>query len=146
MKEYERTALIERIERDGATVGASIPDQLTVQGEEVSLRNRVIAVQSAGRVVPEEHAEIDDLVVALRRERLARRNRIEDDPELDRATAESLAESIIGIDRALAALANADRDEDIEAQMQAKEVEDQARWRAFVQQARGNDINRGVDR
>ena len=52
MKEYERKQLLERVEREGATVGADIPETIDVQGESVDLREFVFEIKRRETVAP----------------------------------------------------------------------------------------------
>ncbi len=137
MQEYERKRLLERIEREAATVGADIPETVEVQGETVELRSFVFEVKRYDRVPPGETDRVERATRNLRRERLQRKQRIEDD-DITREEGERLAESIVGIDRALNALESLDAT-DLEAEQQAKEAADKKRWVRFLQQALGND-------
>ena len=103
MKEYERKQLLERIGRDGATVGAAIPDRIDIQGESVDLREFVFEIKRRDTVPPGERERVEQAKTNLRRERLQRKQRIEDG-DISREEGERLAEAIIGIDRALNAL------------------------------------------
>jgi hypothetical protein len=78
----------------------------------------------------------------LRRERLQRKQRLED-ADIPRAEGERLVESIVGIDRALNALGDLGTT-DIEREADAKDAADRKRWMSFLQQALGNeDSNAG---
>jgi hypothetical protein len=86
MKEFERKQLLERINREGATVDASIPDRIAVQGEEVALQEFVFEVERRDTVPPGERERVEQAKKNLRRERLQRKQRIEDE---DSAESES---------------------------------------------------------
>ncbi len=140
MQEYERKRLLERIEREGATVGADIPETVEVQGETVELRSFVFEVKRRDRIPPGETDRVERAKRNLRRERLQRKQRIEDG-DITREEGERLAESIVGIDRALNALESLGPT-DLEAEQEAKEAADQKRWVRFLQQALGDDDSR----
>ena len=137
MKSYERKQLLARIDREGATIGASIPETITVEGEPLELRAFVFEVRSRESVPAEDREEIELAKRNLRRERIARRDRIEAG-DISRERGEELAESIIGIDRALHALSDLGT-ADIEAEAEAQERADRKRWVSFLQQALGNE-------
>ena len=137
MKSYERKQLLARIDREGATIGASIPETITVEGEPLELRAFVFEVRSRESVPAEDREEIELAKRNLRRERIARRDRIEEG-DISRERGEELAESIIGIDRALHALSDLGT-ADIEAEAEAQERADRKRWVSFLQQALGNE-------
>ena len=139
MKEYERKQLLERIGRDGATVGAAIPDRIDIQGESVDLREFVFEIKRRDTVPPGERERVEQAKTNLRRERLQRKQRIEDG-DISREEGERLAEAIIGIDRALNALESLGPT-DLEAEMEAQERADKQRWMNFLQKALGQDTD-----
>ena len=139
MKEYERKQLLERIGRDGATVGAAIPDRIDIQGESVDLREFVFEIKRRDTVPPGERERVEQAKTNLRRERLQRKQRIEDG-DIPREEGERLAEAIIGIDRALNALESLGPT-DLEAEMEAQERADKRRWMNFLQKALGQDTD-----
>jgi hypothetical protein len=142
---YERKQLLERVERDGATVGADIPETIEVQGEELALQEFVFEMSSRDRVPPGKRERVDEAKRNLRRERVERKSRLEEE-DLSRETGEALANSIVGIDRALAGLEQLGT-VDLEAEAQAKETADTKRWMNFLQQALGHeDADSGTGR
>ncbi|WP_436923688.1 DUF5788 family protein [Halosimplex amylolyticum] len=137
MKEYERKQLLERIGREGATVGAEIPDRIEVQGEPVELREFVFEIKRRDTVPAGERERVDRAKTNLRRERLRRKELIEDG-DISREEGERQAQAIIGIDRALNALENLGPT-DLEAEIEAQETADKKRWMNFLKQALGRD-------
>ena len=137
MKEYEREILLERIGRESATVGADIPDRIDVQGEEIDLRTFVFEIKRRDTIPSGERERVDRAKKTLRRERLQRKQRIEEG-ELTFEEGEELAAAIIGIDRALNALESLGTT-DIEAEEQRNEAADTKRWMNFLKQALGRD-------
>jgi len=140
MKEYEREILLERIGRESATVGASIPDQIDVQGERLDLQSFVFEIKRRETIPSGERERVERAKKNLRRERLQRKQRIEGETEeeLTFETGERLAEDIIGIDRALAALESL-RPTDIEGERNRQETADTKRWLNFLKQALGHE-------
>ncbi len=137
--------LLERIEREGATVGERIPERITVQGEEVALREFVVEVRRRETVPPGERERVDRAKKNLRRERLRRKGLIEEG-DIDRAEGEELARSVIGIDRALNALTTLE-EADLETETKRQEAADSKRWTSFLRQVLGHeDDKRGVRR
>ena len=137
MKEYERKQLLERVEREGATVGADIPEAIDVQGESVNLQEFVFEIKRRDTVPAGERDRVEQAKRNLRRERLQRKQRIEED-DISRAEGEELVRSIVGIDRALNALNNLGPT-DLESEAAAQEAADQKRWMSFLRQALGRD-------
>ena len=147
VKQFERKQLLERIEREGATVGASIPDQVTVQGEEIALQEFVFEIRRRDTVPPGEQERVERAKRTLRRERLQRKQQIEEGA-ITRAEGERLAESIIGLDRALTELESLGP-VDVEAEAEAQEAADRKRWTTFLRKALGHadeDSGHGVGR
>ncbi len=137
MQAYERKQLLERVEREGATVGAEIPDRIEVAGEEVDLRQFVFEIKRRETVPEGERERVEQAKRNLRRERLRRVERIEEG-DIDRAEGERLAGSIIGIDRALNALESLGPT-DLEAESKAQEAADRKRWTSFLKKALGRE-------
>ncbi len=141
MKEFERKGLLERIDREGATVGARIPERIEVQGEQVDLQEFVFEIKRRETIPDGERERVEQAKRNLRRERLERRQRIEDD-EVSFEEGEELAESIIGIDRALSALESLGP-ADIEGEAKRQEAMDQKRWMNFLKQVLGQESKSG---
>ena len=140
---HEREALLDRVDREGATVGAKIPERLTIGGEVLELRDRILGFQGE---TPSDEDAIHDLTVALRGARKNRHDRLESDENLEYETGERLVEEIIGIDRALIALRSIGESDDIEAAIRRQEVADTERWRHFIKKASTNELDRGLTR
>ncbi|MEY7850843.1 DUF5788 family protein [Natrarchaeobius sp. A-rgal3] len=137
MQEYERKQLLERVERDGATVGAEIPETIAVQGEEIDLRTFVFEIKRRETVPAGERDRVEQAKRNLRRERSDRLERIEDG-DISRAEGEELARNVIGIDRALNALESLGPT-DLEREQQAKQAADTKRWMSFLKKALGRE-------
>ena len=137
VKEYQRKGLLERVERESATLGTSIPETISVQGEDIDLREFVFEIKRRETVPAGERERVEQAKRNLRRERLQRKNRLEA-ADITKEEGERLVESIIGIDRALNALESLGAT-NIEAEEQAKEAADQKRWMSFLQQALGSE-------
>ncbi|PSP47979.1 hypothetical protein BRC69_00375 [Halobacteriales archaeon QH_6_66_25] len=136
MREFERKQLLERIERESATVGVDIPERITVQGEPIDLQSFVFEIKRRETIPPGERDRVERAKKNLRRERLQRKQRIEDE-EISFEEGERLAESIVGIDRALSALEQLGP-VDLEAEANAQETADRKRWMKFLKQALGH--------
>ncbi len=141
MKEYRRKQLLERVERESATVGASIPDQITVQGEEIELQQFVFEIRRRETVPPGERERVERAKRNLRRERLQRKQRIEDG-DISFEEGKRLAEAIIGLDRALNELETLEP-ASLEDEQQTQEAADRKRWMKFLQKALGQTDDSG---
>lgn len=137
MKEYERAQLLERIDRESATIGADIPDRIEIQGEAIDLRSFVFEIRRRETVPPGERDRVETAKKNLRRERRERRDRIETG-EITFEEGEKVAGAIIGITRALDALENLDAS-GIEQEARAKEAADTKRWTQFLKKALGHE-------
>ncbi len=137
MQEYQRKQLLERVDREGATVGTEIPERIAVQGEEIELQEFVFEIKRRETYPASERERVDRAKKNLRRERLQRRQRIEDG-EISFDEGERLARSIVGIDRALNALENL-QPTDLEREAMAQEAADKKRWMSFLKQALGHE-------
>ena len=137
MQPYERKQLLERVDREGATVGADIPDRIEVQGEELELRTFVFEIKRRETVPPGERERVEQAKRNLRRERLERLELIEEG-DISREEGEALARSIIGIDRALNALQRLGPT-DLEREEKAQQAADTKRWMSFLKQALGSN-------
>jgi hypothetical protein len=147
VKEFQRKQLLERVEREGATVGASIPDEITIQGEKIELQEFVFEIRRRETIPPGERGRVDQAKKNLRRERLQRKQRIEAE-DISYEKAEQLVDAIIGIDRALNELENLGP-VDLEQEEQVQETADRKRWMKFLQKALGQtdeDSSHGVSR
>ncbi len=141
MKEYERKGLLERVNREAATVGADIPDEIEVQGESIDLQSFVFEIKRRETVPPGERDRVERAKRNLRRERLERLELIAEN-EVSYADGEELVASIIGIDRALDALDGLNAP-DPETAAKRQEAADQKRWMSFLKKALGRDESSG---
>ncbi|MES3517620.1 MAG: DUF5788 family protein [Natronomonas sp.] len=137
MQGYQRKQLLERIEREGSTIGVDIPEQIEVQGEEVNLREFVFEIRRRETIPAGERERVETAKRNLRRERLQRKQRIEDD-DISFEQGERLVEAVVGIDRALDALESLDSPS-IEEEQKRQQAADRKRWMKFLKKALGRD-------
>jgi hypothetical protein len=137
VQEYERKQLLERIGREGSTLGIDIPERIEIQGDEVPLQEFVFEIKRRETVPAGERDRVERAKRNLRRERLERKELIEDG-EISFEEGERLAIAIVGIDRALEALENLGA-ESVEAEAKRQEAADTKRWMDFLKQALGHD-------
>ncbi|MFD1644800.1 DUF5788 family protein [Haloarchaeobius litoreus] len=139
MKSYEQKQLLARVDREGATVGADIPERIDVQGEDIDLQSFVFEIKRRDTIPSGERERVQQAKKNLRRERLQRRQRLENDwAEMSWAEGEELVEAIIGLDRALNALESLGPT-NIEAEADAKAAADKKRWMNFLKKALGRE-------
>ncbi len=141
---YERKQLLERVNREGATIGADIPDAIEVQGESINLQEFVFEIKRRQTVPAGERERVDQAKRNLRRERLQRLKLIEEG-DISRDEGEDLVRAIIGIDRALNALENLGPT-DLEREEHAQQTADKKRWMSFLQKALGNETGASTRR
>ncbi|UIP00239.1 DUF5788 family protein [Halobaculum sp. CBA1158] len=144
MQEYQRKQLLERVNKESATIGADIPDRIEVQGEEIDLRTFVFEIKRRETIPEGERERVERAKRNLRRERLERLEEIEEN-RVDFETGEELAASIIGIDRALEALDTL-RPADVNTEAERQEAMDQKRWMSFLKKALGREDASGGKR
>jgi len=137
VKDFERKQLLERIGRESATLGADIPDEIEVQGETIELQSFVFEIKRRETIPAGERERVENAKRNLRRERMDREERIEDG-EITYEEGEELADSIIGIDRALEALEQLGP-ANLEQEQQAQEAADKKRWMKFLKKALGHE-------
>jgi hypothetical protein len=137
VREFERKQLLERIEREGATIGADIPDRITVQGEEVELQQFVFEIKRRETVPSGERERVERAKRNLRRERLQRKQRLEEG-DITLEEGKTLVDDVVGIDRALNALEQLGP-VDVEREADAQKAADRKRWMNFLQKALGNE-------
>jgi len=128
--ERRREELLERVQRKTATVGQRLPESVEIQGTEMNLKEFVWETKRQGSVPPELRDRVREVRGKLTTERTERKERLAD-AELTESEAEALAESIVGIDRALSALRNL-QEPDIEDSARQQKIENNRRWVSFL--------------
>ena len=140
MRDYDRAILLERIEREGATIGASIPIELDVEGEHHRIRAPILGLVAEDELSEEQRALAGSLASILRRARKERYERL-DRGDCDFETGERLVEEITGIDRARTTLNQLDSP-GVAEQAAQRERADRQRWLAFLKEALGHEQGR----
>lgn len=130
MDEEEREKLLTRVRRRGATVGARIPETITVGDGELPLREFLIETRKVKGVPPDARELVRETTVELtgRREELF--ERLETEP-LEREEAERIADEIVGLDRAINALETIRRPTYGEEAAESS-IKDHKRWLEFL--------------
>ncbi|ELZ47520.1 hypothetical protein C464_08420 [Halorubrum coriense DSM 10284] len=140
MDESEREAILDRVTSQSATVGASVPDAVTIDGSAVDLSEFIVETRAVETVPPDVERKVSSVKSTLRAERERRMARLRGerdegtrsgDAALDRETAERLADEIVGIDRALNALETI-RHPDFADEHRSATLDGHERWLAFV--------------
>ena len=129
-----REALLDRVDSQSATVGASVPDEIDVDGSAVDLSAFIVETRKVDAVPPALERKVSAARETLGTERERRVERLKSAP-IDAETAEALAEEVIGIDRALNALAGIRRP-GFADEHHADTLAGHERWLAFVDQVR----------
>lgn len=107
MNEAERAELLESIYNGSGTIGSSIPEEVTIDGETVPLREFYFEVADRDDLGEEERERVEAVLSYLRRERLAMVQRIKN-REVDYETGTSLVPMIRDLDRAINAFESLD--------------------------------------
>lgn len=103
MDARERKRLLDAVRRPSGTVGVDLPETVTVDGEPVEVAPVVFECEAADDLSDAQRERVTELLRLLRRERLARVQRLERE-SLTRQEGEAIVEGIRRIDRALTAL------------------------------------------
>jgi len=132
MDDDTRAALIERVNRQGATIGAKTPETITIDGREIDLQAFLIETRELSEIPPGTKELVSTAKQRLHGERERRLDRLKNDESLDEATAKELADEIVGIDRARNALDNVYRP-DYSTEVRSATVDDYKRWLGFLE-------------
>lgn len=130
ISDRRRDELLERVQRKSATVGQRLPESVEIQGTEMNLKEFVWETKQQGNVPPELRDRVRKVRAKLNAERTDRKQRLES-AELTEAEAEELAQSIVGIDRAISALQNL-HEPDLADSARQQEIESNRRWVSFL--------------
>lgn len=130
--ERKRQRLLDKSRRQSGTIGVELPDTVTVQGTEVDLTEFVFECQRLEAIPEDERERIETVKNRLRRERLARRQRIAED-DITEEEGERLVDSIRGLDRAITALEGLDEPSYTE-QLRRKQIEDAEKLLSLIEQ------------
>lgn len=140
MREYDRTVLLERLEREGATIGATMPSAVEVDAEVHAVRAPVLDLVDRDELSDSDRERAQALARTLRRARSDRVNRLRTG-DLDFDAGEAVVDEVAGIDRALNALGQLDAP-GLAEQVQERERVDSERWLAFLREALSHDQGR----
>lgn len=133
MNERERQRLLDSTQRKSGTVGEQIPETVTVQGTEVELREFVFECKRLESIPDDERERIEEMKTALKRERLARKQRIADD-DISYEAGERLVDVIRGLDRAINALEGLDSPS-LSEELRRKQIRDAEKLLSLIDQA-----------
>ena len=130
--EDTRESLLKRVNRQSATVGATTPETITINGTEIDLHEFLIETRELPEVPPGTRDLVSTAKRTLKTEREARVERLKTEQPLGEAAAETLAEEIIGLDRARNALDGVYRP-DYGEEAHNMSIDDYKRWLGFVE-------------
>ena len=130
--EDTRESLLKRVNRQSATVGATTPETITINGTEIDLHEFLIETRELPEIPPGTRDLVSTAKRRLTTEREARVERLKTEEPLSEAAAETLAEEIIGLDRARNALDGVDRP-DYGEEAHNMSIDDYKRWLGFVE-------------
>ncbi|MUV90195.1 hypothetical protein GJ629_10080 [Halapricum sp. CBA1109] len=132
--EKRREELLDRVSRRTATIGQSIPETVEVGEETIELKSFVWETKRQGVVPPEYRERVQSVRSRLKRERDRRKERLAE-ADLTVAEGERLAQSIVGIDRAITALKSL-KEPDLDEHKHEQTVKSNKRWVSFLDQLR----------
>lgn len=130
MDAADRRDLLERANRQSATIGRELPETITVGDDDLPLEEFIIETRKV-EGIPDD---VKPLVRETERELAAERKRLVERLEsapIDRETGEEIVETIVGIDRARNALKSLRR-ERFGAEARSATLDDHERWLEFV--------------
>ncbi|MFC7114274.1 DUF5788 family protein [Natronoarchaeum sp. GCM10025703] len=130
MDESEREQLLKQINRQSATIGAKTPDTITVNGEELDLQEFMMETRRVEGVPDEAKELVLDTKRALKAERMELVDRLETE-EMSYEHGKEIADTIVGIDRALNAL-NSLRGRRYGQRSRSVNVNDHKQWLDFL--------------
>jgi len=130
-----RSQYLARVERETATLGVTIPESISVQGQDFPLNAFVYDICSDHSVPDRYDVTLEEVKPLLRRERNDRLERLEEG-DITEAQAEQLVNSIHELDRALEMLTEPTEDGTLQQEMERVEAEQTQRWRNFVSKIR----------
>jgi len=130
--EDTREALLERVNRQSATVGAKTPETITIEGTEIDLHEFLIETRNLPEIPPGTKDLVSTAKRRLKTERTERVERLKTEESLSESAAETLAEEIIGLDRARNALDGVYRP-DYGEEAHNMTIDDYKRWLGFVE-------------
>jgi hypothetical protein len=127
-----RESLLKRVNRQSATIGAKTPETITIDGTEIDLHEFLIETRNLPEIPPGTRDLVSTAKRRLTTEREARVERLKTEEPLSEAAAETLAEEIIGLDRARNALDGVYRP-DYGEEAHNMSIDDYKRWLGFVE-------------
>ncbi|QRV17068.1 hypothetical protein JMJ58_09455 [Haloterrigena salifodinae] len=130
MNAAERRDLIERVNRQSATIGQELPETITVGDDDLPLEEFLIETRKVEGIPDDAKPLVRETERELAAERKRLVERLESAP-IDREEGEELVETIVGIDRARNALKSLRR-ERFGAEARSATLDDHERWLEFV--------------
>jgi len=132
MDDSTRAELLERVNRQSATIGAKTPATITIDGTEIDLHAFLIETRELPEIPPGTKELVSTAKQRLKTERDERAERLKTDQTLNEEAAETIAEEIIGLDRARNALDGIYRPNYGE-EAHNMTIDDYKRWLGFVE-------------
>lgn len=133
MNDRERQRLLDATRRQTGTIGEQLPDTVTVQGTEVDVTEFVFECQRLEAIPESERERIEEMKRQIKRERLARKQRIAED-DITYEEGERLVDTISGLDRAINALEGLD-EPSLSEELRRKQIKDAEKLLALIEQA-----------
>jgi hypothetical protein len=121
MDERQRDELLGKVRGTNSTIGADIPESITVDGETVPIREVYFEVSGHEELPAADRERVDAILSYLRRRRLALVQQIQR-REVDYETGESLVDEVRDLDRAINAFESLE-DPSLAEQVRREEIE-----------------------
>ncbi|BAI62413.1 conserved hypothetical protein [Methanocella paludicola SANAE] len=146
LSKYERENLLLKLDKEFAFAGATIPPELEADGGRIPLRAFVFEMsKKRGRLTPEDIAEVDRVISAVKRKRREIIDRISRE-EMAKSEAQALYAEARGLDRALDTLYNAPMPKpSIKEEANRAKMEDGRRWLNLMRKVYSGEEKRKRD-
>lgn len=131
----ERAALLQRVGRRSTVVGTRLPESVTVGDAEFDLREFVARTRAVDSVPPAQREQVRAARSTLAEERKRRARRLAED-DLTVGAAHELADAIVGLDRAVAALSDLES-APFRAEQDERERERDRAWLDLLREVQG---------
>lgn len=134
MDDADRRELLERANRQSATIGQKLPETITVGDDKLPLEEFLIETRKVEGIPDDAKVVVRETEQELTGERERLIDQLKSAP-IDREEGEAIVETIVGIDRALNALRSLRRD-GFAAEARTATLDDHERWLEFMDSIR----------
>lgn len=145
LSDYERENMIIKLNKEFAYAGATIPSEIFIDGERISLRSFIFEVsKKRGMLPPDKIAYANHIIPLVKKKRKEIVDRISKET-LTRSTAQDLYQLALGLSRALDTLYHIHEPLfSIEEEIKRAKIEDGRRWISLVKKVYSREDKRRV--